>query len=101
MLYDGSVETLKRRYAPYRVLVVQLAPDEPALAEERPVAVAGAEFIRREDVQVWLHFDPQQVALPRLIADITARYAVSDLSIEEPDLEPVIRQMYETREVAV
>ena len=101
VLYDGSVETLKRRYAPYRVLVVHLAPDEPALTDERPVVVDGAEFIRREDVKVWLQFDPLQVALPGLIADITSRYIVTDLSLVEPDLEQVIRQMYEAREVAV
>lgn len=99
VLYDGPVETLKRRYAPYRVLVVHLAPDEPALADERPVVAAGAEFIRREEAKVWLQFDPAHVALPALIADITSYYAVSDLSIVEPDLESVIRQMYEAREV--
>lgn len=100
VLYDGSVEMLKRRYAPYRVLVVHLAPDEPALTEEQPVAVGGAEFIRRDDAKVWLQFDPATVALPALIAEITTRYAVTDLSIVEPDLELVIRQMYEAREVA-
>ena len=100
VLYDGSVETLKRRYAPYRVLVVHLAPDEPALVDERPVVAIGTEFIRREDAKVWLQFDPATVALPGLIADITSRYEVTDLSIVEPDLELVIRQMYEAREVA-
>jgi ABC-2 type transport system ATP-binding protein len=101
VLYDGSVETFKRRYAPYRVLVVHLSPDEPALAAEQPIVVGGAEFVRREDAKVWLQFDPATVALPALIAEITARYAVTDLSIVEPDLEQVIRQMYEAREVAV
>lgn len=99
VLYDGPVETLKRRYAPYRVLVVHLAPDEPALVDARPVVAAGTEFIRREGAKVWLQFDPLHVALPALIADITARYALTDLSIVEPDLEQVIRQMYEAREV--
>lgn len=98
VLYDGTVETLKRRYAPYRVLVVHLAPDEPALADERPVVVTGTEFVRRKDAQVWLQFDPERVALPALIADITARYTLTDFSIVEPDLEQVIRQMYEARE---
>ena len=49
---------------------------------------------------MWLRFDPAITALPALIADITARYAVTDLSIVEPDLEQVIGQIYETREVA-
>ena len=101
VLYDGSVEMLKRRYAPYRVLVVHLAPDEPALAHEQPVVVRGTEFRRREGVKVWLQFDPTTTALPALIAEITARYAVTDLSLVEPDLEQVIGQMYAAREVVL
>jgi ABC-2 type transport system ATP-binding protein len=100
VLYDGSVETLKRQYAPYRVLVVHLASDEPALAYEQPVVAGGAEFLRREDLKVWLRFDPITTPLPALIADITARYVVTDLSLVEPDLEQVIGQIYEAREVA-
>src|SRR3954451_20252554 len=49
VLYDGSVETLKRQYAPYRVLVVHLAPDEPALADDTPVVIDRTEIIRREE----------------------------------------------------
>ena len=99
VLYDGSVEMLKRRYAPYRVLVVHLAPDEPALTHEQPVVVRGTEFLRREGVKVWLQFDPTTTALPALIAEITGRYGVTDLSLVEPDLEQVIGQMYAAREV--
>ena len=67
---------------------------------EQPVVAHGAAFLRREDLSVWLRFDPTTTALPALIADISARYAVTDFSIVEPDLEQVIGQIYEAREVA-
>lgn len=94
VLYDGPVDRLKARYAPYRVLVVQLAADGAVL--DAP----GTEAIRRDGSKVWLRFDPEQIAVPDLIGSIITRYPVSDLSIEEPELEQVIRQIYDEGVVA-
>jgi ABC-2 type transport system ATP-binding protein len=49
----------------------------------------------------WLRFDPTTMPVPTLIAGITARYSISDLSIEEPELGPVIRQIYQERRVTL
>ena len=89
VLYDGSVDRLVTRYAPYRVLVVQLAEGTDGAVE-----AAGAELIQREASKVWLRVDREPGSVPRLIASLTARYPVTDLSITEPDLEQVIRQLY-------
>jgi ABC-2 type transport system ATP-binding protein len=104
LLYDGSLDRLKATYAPYRVLVVHLAPEGLAqlmtgsdLAREP----AGAELVKHEGGTFWLRFDPETTPVATLIGTITARYAVRDLSIEEPELEPVIRQIYQERRVNV
>jgi ABC-2 type transport system ATP-binding protein len=94
VLYDGPVERLKAQYAPHRVLVVQLASDSAA------VDLPGAETIRREDGKVWLRFDPAFVRVADLINAVTARHAVTDLTVIEPDLEGVIKQIYGEREKA-
>ncbi|MDP9351883.1 MAG: ATP-binding cassette domain-containing protein [Chloroflexota bacterium] len=105
LLYDGPLARLKAEYAPHRVLVVQLAPDaveraaDGAPGDAPAIDAPGTEFVKQEDGRVWLRFDPAATPVPSLIAGITARYPVSDLSIEEPDLEPVIRQIYEERRV--
>ncbi len=105
LLYDGPLERLKAEYAPHRVLVVQLAPEgissmmDQSSLHAPVIDVPGADMIKQEEGKVWLRFDPAVMPLPSLIAGITARYPVSDLSIEEPDLEPVIRQIYEERRV--
>ncbi len=88
LLYDGTVAEIKRQYAPYRTLVVHCA-QEPADLE-----VDGAHLVRREDSRTWLRFD-RTVNPQQLIADISSRYVISDLSIEEPSLEDVIRGIYE------
>lgn len=107
LLYDGSLARLKAEYAPHRVLVVQFAPEaiEHALDAASGVTpiidMPGVEVIKQAEGKVWLRFDPTLTPVPSLIASITARYPVSDLSIEEPDLEPVIRQIYSERRVRV
>ncbi len=95
VVYDGSVDQLKTLYAPYRVLVATLAPDGVPVSETTDIVVPGAEPIRREGSQIWLRFDPARTPVARLIAAVTTRYAVTDLSITEPDLEQVVRQIYE------
>lgn len=91
VLYDGPVAPLKEKYAPHRELVVQLA--SPA-----EVVVPDAEVVRSEEGRVWLSFDPRTTPAASLIAEVSARYEVTDLSLVEPDLEGVIRRMYLERE---
>jgi ABC-2 type transport system ATP-binding protein len=92
VLYDGAVDPLKEKYSPHRELMVRLA--SPA-----EVAVAGAKVVRTEDSRVWLSFDPKKVRAAALIAEVSAAYDVTDLSVTEPDLEDVIRTMYAERRV--
>ncbi|GLZ77653.1 ABC transporter ATP-binding protein [Actinorhabdospora filicis] len=91
VLYDGPVAPLKEKYAPHRELVVQLA--SPA-----EVVVPNADVVRAEEGRVWLSFDPRTTPAASLIAEVSAKYEVTDLSLVEPDLEGVIRRMYLERE---
>jgi ABC-2 type transport system ATP-binding protein len=102
VLYDGPIARLKAAYAPHRLLVVQFAADgtRPSL-EQTAIDVPGAEFVRWQDGKAWLRFDPSAVAAHTLIAAVAARYPVSDLSIVEPELEDVIRQIYRERQVVL
>jgi ABC-2 type transport system ATP-binding protein len=91
VLYDGDVKSLKARHAPYRELMVRLA------STVDDISVPGAELARREDGAVWLRFDPERVAPATVVAEVIARYPVSDLSIVEPNLEGVIHHLYADR----
>jgi len=91
LLYDGTVEELKRCHAPYRTLVVHFEEDYPQ------IRAAGAEVVRLDTRRAWLRFD-RTVNPQRLIVDLSERYLITDLSIEEPALEEVIRGIYEQTE---
>jgi len=90
LLYDGTIDDLKRRHAPYRTLVVHFEEDYPEIHAE------GADLVRRDTKRAWLRFD-RTVNPQRLIADLSERYLITDLSIAEPTLEEVIRGIYEER----
>jgi len=104
VLYDGTVERLTAMYAPYRVLVVRLAPDRGDSTDggdnanhDRPLGLPGVEPAGREPGVIRLRFDPAIIGAPELISAVVRRYPVSDLSIVEPELESVIRELYERR----
>jgi ABC-2 type transport system ATP-binding protein len=102
ILYDGPIARLKSAYAPHRMLAAQLMPDGTGLPPmDQPVEIPGAEFIRWEEGKLWLRFDPAQVAVPGLIAELMERFPISDFNLVEPELELVIRQIYQERKVTV
>jgi ABC-2 type transport system ATP-binding protein len=94
VLYDGPVDRLKRRYAPWRLLDVALA-DTGHEAGAITLDLPGAEIVEREDARLLIRFDPETIAVTDLIAAVIARHAVSDISIVEPDLEGVVREIVE------
>jgi ABC-2 type transport system ATP-binding protein len=91
VIYDGALQAILDRYGGERTLVVDLqAPGEP-------LNVPGASFVRSDGPRQWLRFRREDISAAALIAAVTARAAIVDLSIEEPEIEDVVRQIYESR----
>jgi ABC-2 type transport system ATP-binding protein len=101
VLYDGSVNELKRRFAPTRSLNITLAENEvaPGHAELAADDFSGIDAIDRGEFHLHVEFDPDRIAVTELIGAVIARYQVSDIAIVEPDLEGVVRQIVETGDV--
>jgi ABC-2 type transport system ATP-binding protein len=87
LIYDGTVEALLKAYGTTRVLVVDLAEDEPA-------EVAGAVLARAEGRRRWYEFARDEVSAAELIARLLAGHEVADLTLEEPDIEDIVRRIY-------
>jgi ABC-2 type transport system ATP-binding protein len=86
-VYDGSLAGLHAHGGSTRTLVVDLV-DEAA-----PIEVPGAEVRRVEGPRQWLSFPTEASAAP-VVAAVAAAYDVADLSIQEPAIEDVIRDLY-------
>jgi ABC-2 type transport system ATP-binding protein len=88
LVYDGDVDALRDRYGTHRILVVTLCETDAT------IAIEDAEVVSREGAVVRLRFDRRAVSAEMLIRRVADAYPVSDLSIEEPDLESIIRRIY-------
>jgi ABC-2 type transport system ATP-binding protein len=86
-VFDGPLAELHRHGESTRTLVVDLVDEAP------PISVPGAQTRKVEGPRQWLTFPAGASAAP-VVAAVAASYDVADLSIHEPDIEDVIRQIY-------
>src|SRR4051794_30700185 len=86
-VFDGPLAGLHAHGGSTRTLVVDLVDEGP------PISVAGAQTRRVEGPRQWLAFPTDASAAP-IVAAVAASYDVADLSIQEPDIEDVIRELY-------
>ena len=88
LMFDGALETLRQRFGEGRVLVVDFE------TPPGPLSLPGAETIRQEANRVWL-----RVAAHGSVAGIVPllfrAQRVLDLSVQEPEIEEVVRRIYE------
>jgi len=89
ILSDGTLADLRRQVTTERRLIVDLADEREALADEQ------AEVIAREGHRVTLRFDPERTPAAELIGRITARHAIRDLFVENPPIEEIVARLYE------
>ena len=87
LVYDGTLAGLHDEGSSSRTLVVDLVDEAP------PIDVPGAQVAKVEGPRQWLTFPAGASAAP-VVAAVAASYNVADLSIQEPDIEAVIRQIY-------
>ncbi len=90
VIYDGSIERLIERYGEERTLVVDLEEPSP------PLVLDGARVVRVEGPRQWLRFRRDEVTAARLTAAVAERAPLVDLTVEEPDIEDVVRRIYAT-----
>jgi ABC-2 type transport system ATP-binding protein len=92
LIYDGEVNALKERYGPERVLVVDLEEPQP------PLQVEGGRVIKVEGPRQWIAFERAHTSAAQLAAAVATRASVRDLTVEEPEIDDVVRRIYlETR----
>ncbi|MGH9223570.1 MAG: ABC transporter ATP-binding protein [Acidimicrobiales bacterium] len=88
ILHDGTVAEVKARFAPYRTLVVDLVEAATELA------LPNAAVVRTDGRRRWVRFHRDEVSAAQVVAAIVAVADIVDLSVEEPDIEDVVREMY-------
>ncbi len=88
VIYDGDLDTVRRRFGGESVLVVDLVEPGP------PIDVDGATVIKVDGPRQWLTFRRDTQTAADLIAEVAARVPLRDLALEEPAIEDVVRRIY-------
>jgi ABC-2 type transport system ATP-binding protein len=93
LAYDGSLAGLSRTVGARRVLVVDLAEAAPDLVDLPDTTHLGSEG---NGLRQRLAFDAEQSTAARVLAAVSKRAEVRDLSVEEPEIEDVVRRIYQS-----
>jgi ABC-2 type transport system ATP-binding protein len=88
VIEDGTVDGIKARYGTERTLVVDLAEPGP------PLEVPGTTVDRVEGPRQWLRFRRDDHSAASVLAAVTARAEVRDVTVEEPAIDAVVRRIY-------
>ena len=89
--YDGPLESFRARLGAPRELVVDLAAPREHL--ELPSA-ARTLAVEADGIRHRIAFSGQELTVPALLTAIGTQAEVSDLSITEPAIEDLVRQIY-------
>ncbi len=88
-IYDGTVEHIKESFGTSRTLVVDFAEDIGELS------IPGVEVVDQKERRKWLKFQKDEVQISNLIYDLTQKYGIVDLTVQEPEIEGIIREIYQ------
>lgn len=92
--YDGDLAGLSRTVGAQRVLTVDLAAPVPAMPLPEGATHLGEEG---HGLRHRIGFDSERTTAAAVLAAVSATAEVLDLSIEEPDIEDVVRRVYAAR----
>lgn len=101
-LYDGGLSEIRERFGGERMLVAILDPAEiaqlPRDADEQPSLPelpAGVRQVKVEVPRIWLAFSKDALPAHELVAWLGGRHRLKDVTFQEPEIEDIIRRIYE------
>lgn len=91
VLLDGPVDQFKADHGTERTLVVDLEEAGPALE------LTSGRVTNIDGPRQWIRFDRRRTTAAAVIGEVTAARSIRDLTVEEPDIEELIRRVYASR----
>ncbi|MDH5542690.1 MAG: ATP-binding cassette domain-containing protein [Nitrospinota bacterium] len=92
VIYDGETDALKKKFAHEKVLEVDFHETEKDLSR-----IPELSIIREEGNKKWLKFENGPDHIGEIIGKLAQQYRLRDISVREPSVESIIRNIYEKR----
>ena len=94
LVFDGTLPDLSRRVGAERVLVVDFHAPHPPFDD---LAHTSLRLVEADGLRQHLAFVGDEVSAADVVAAVSARAAIRDLTMREPDINEVVRALYESR----
>ena len=88
LLFSGGMDALRARYAPHRIIRARLAEDRAQLD------LAGAQSVTLNGRDALITFLPEKTPAEQMIARLAAACPLADLTVEAPDIDHLVAEMY-------
>ena len=88
LLFSGGMDALRARYAPHRIIRARLAEDRAQLE------LIGAQSVTLNGRDALITFLPEKMPAEQMIARLAAACPLADLTVEAPDVDHLVAEMY-------
>ena len=88
LLFSGGMDALRARYAPHRIIRARLAEDRAQLD------LIGAQSVTLNGRDALITFLPEKMPAEQMIARLAAACPLADLTVEAPDIDHLVAEMY-------
>ena len=88
LLFSGGMDALRARYAPHRIIRARLAEERAQLD------LAGAQSVTLSGRDALITFLPVETPAEQMIARLAAACPLADLTVEAPDVDHLVAEMY-------
>lgn len=90
VIYDGETEALKRKFIHEKIIEVEFHEEDCSVME-----IPGVTVVKDHGFKKWLKYDDQEAGTGKIISLLAANYKIKDLSVREPSVESIIRNIYD------
>ncbi len=92
IMFDGETELLKQKFVHEKVIEVEFYEENCVMQR-----IPGATVVREQGCKKWLTFDSDGSGIGEVIGTIASQYKIKDISVKEPSVESIIRNIYDNR----
>ncbi len=92
IMFDGETELLKQKFVHEKVIEVEFYEENCVMQR-----IPGATVVREQGCKKWLTFDKDNFGIGDVIGTIASQYKIKDISVKEPSVESIVRNIYDNR----
>lgn len=92
IVFDGETELLKQKFVHEKVIEVEFYEENCVMQR-----IPGATVVREQGCKKWLTFDKDNFGIGDVIGTIASQYKIKDISVKEPSVESIVRNIYDNR----